>query len=353
MNTPTLITAKLVFGSGARRRTWKKLASMTRHGQTLDEALLVLQKRSAGQRALIANVYGDMRMNMSSGMALNRALGTYTPVEENLLITSGQRSGNLSDGFLMAVSLLDARRKIRRATVSALASPLLLAVLCILLLYFVAFVFVPGLRQLSDPARWTGTARSLHEISVFLASPIGMSLFGGIVFMGIGVPLSMPFWTGKLRVWLDKYPPFSIYRMTVGSMWLFSVATQMRSGASVREVLDAMLNMNLTPWLHERVAATRDAYEGGTSLGEALLETGLGFPDQELVNDLCVYATLPGFDAQVFSVASEWLEDSLESIQNQAGIINVMGFIFIGAVLAYIVVGLNGIQNTLIPAVGV
>ena len=344
--------ARLSFGKAVRQRSWKKLAAQTRHGLSLEGSLRQMYQRAEAQGSPLGRVWLDVLQQMDAGHSLGVALASFVPVDEIMLISSGQQSGQLPEGLDLAVRLLDARRKITSAVVGAVAMPLLLFVLSLALLVFVAVYFVPDLAQLSDPDTWVDSARTLHLFSAALATPPGLGICVLLGLSPVGLLAALPLWTGPLRTRLDKYPPFSLYRLTVGSVWLFSLATLMRAGRPIGTVLDAMLDMRLSPWLRERIQAVREVYEGGKGLGEALHETRLGFPDPEIIDDLRVYATLPGFDDQLYALASDWMRDGVEYIEQQAAVLKTLCYILISLLIGWIVIGMNSIQNQLMSGMG-
>lgn len=344
--------ARLSFGKAVRQRSWKKLAAQTRHGLALEHSIRQMFERADAQRSPLARVWQDVLLQMDAGHSLGVALAAYVPMDEIMLISSGQQSGKLPEGLDLAVRLLEVRRKIASAVIGAVGMPLVLFVSCLALMVFVAVYFVPELTLLSDPETWLGSARSLHLLSAGLATPVGMGVCVLAALSPVGLFAALPLWTGTLRTRLDKYPPFSLYRLTVGAVWLFSLATLMRAGRPIGTVLDTMLDMRLTPWLRERVQAVREVYEGGKGLGEALHDSRLNFPDPEIIDDLRVYATLPGFEEQLYSLASDWMQDGVEHVEQQAVVLKTIFLIVISLVIGWIVIGMNSIQNQLTSGMG-
>jgi hypothetical protein len=50
-------------------------------------------------------------------------------------------------------------------------------------------------------------------------------------------------------------------------------------------------------------------------------ECGMDFPDSEIVDDMCVYATLPNFHEQLYEIARQSMSDGVEAIKLNAEII--------------------------------
>ena len=163
------------FRAVVRRRIWKRLAAQIKHGMPLDQALRLQRDRSAAKPA--GRVFGAIYAAIDSGHPLRIALEPFVPVNEVLLISSGQKAGNLPEGFVMATEIIDAVEKLRRAVIRATAMPLLLFFLTLLLLVVIALYMIPEFSLLTDPRKWQGSARTMYIISNFIASPWALSPF--------------------------------------------------------------------------------------------------------------------------------------------------------------------------------
>jgi type II secretory pathway component PulF len=156
-----------------------------------------------------------------------------------------------------------------------------------------------------------------------VASPAGLAVFLLLVFslaLSVG---TLSFWTGKLRLKVENIPPWSIYRLVVGSVWLFTMATLLRAGIDLDFILkDMIANGAMRPWLTERVKAIQTRYRSEGNFGSVLLNLGMNFPDTEMAEELAVFATLPNFESSLYDLAKEWLDDGVARIKRQAGLIN-------------------------------
>lgn len=337
---------KIIFNGSVRRRVWKKLSEQMRHGMGLDYSLELLAAQALKRKSPLARIFDNIGARLKTGHGLETALAGYVPAEEIMLIAGGQESGALANGFALAAGLIEAKSKILKAVAGAISYPLLLMGMCVVLLWTISFTVIPQFMEISDPRTWTGMARALWIISDFVASPFGLAVFVIIVAGILFAVFSMPFWTGHIRAYLDRYPPWSVYRLTIGCVWLFTVATLMRSGKQLMHILDAMLNSDaISPFLRERVVAVAHESGLGKNFGEALADTRFNFPDIDMVDDLCAYARLPGFAERLHEIASDWLNHGIEKIQLQARLVNTVFIVFIGVMIFGIVTATGDFQN--------
>jgi hypothetical protein len=152
---------------------------------------------------------------------------------------------------------------------------------------------------------------------------------------------------------VEKLPPWSIYRLVTGSVWLFTVATLLRGGIQLEAVFGDMLKGGtMRPWLAERVRAIKERYRSEANLGQILLHLGMHFPDDELVEDLAVYASLPNFHGTLYSIAKEWLDDGVKRIGRMARLANGVMMLAIVFMACWMAFAFRSLQEQLITGMG-
>lgn len=344
------LLARLSFGPGIRQRTWRKLAMQTNHGLNLLRAVELLRARAEQRQSPMRLVYAQVLESLSLGLDLGSSLTGFASPEEIMLISAGQRSGTLPEGLTLAAGLLAAKGTIRRAVFSALAYPVFLFSMVGVVLGVVSIMVMPQLASLSSPSSWNGPAWALYALTSFVTSPAGGVALAALLGAVAGGLAALPFWTGRTRQMADVIPPWSIYRLTVGCTWLFTVATLMRAGVQLSRILESMLDSEATtPYLRERVLAASREFGMGKNLGEALYDSGMDFPDEEIVDDLRVYAALPDFHLRMNELASEWMEDGVDRVKQQARVLNLAAFLLITVLVSLIAAAMGSLQSQLLP----
>jgi type II secretory pathway component PulF len=271
----------------------------------------------------LTGLFTSLLSETGGGRTLDQAFAPYVSPEETLLIRSGVQSGKLSEAMRNCADLIEARTEIKQSLTEAVAYPALLLSLFLTLILVLAFRVIPQIALISDPETWTGGAGFLFKFCSFVASPVGLAAFLLLVIFLVLSVGAMPFWTGKFRLKVENIPHWSIYRLIVGSVWLFTMATLLRAGIDLDFILKDMLkNGAMRPWLTERVKAIQNKYRSEGNFGSVLLHLGMNFPDKEMAEELAVFATLPNFELSLYDMAKEWLDDGVARIKRQAGVIN-------------------------------
>lgn len=342
------ILARLSFDASTRIRTWKKLAMQAHYGLPLKDSLGKLRDQTQRRNPALAGIFGRVLEHMGSGHHLDTALTGFASPEEIMLIASGQKAGKLPDGLRMAAELLEARRQIVGAVAGALAYPLFLFLMALTMLAIVALYVMPELAHLADPQKWTGLARGLYLISAFVGSWGGIVLLAALGGGCVALVATLPLWTGPARKLADRFPPWSMYRLTVGGVWLFTLSTLMRSGMQLSHILNTMLaSENTSPYLRERIRAINNQVGRGENIGEALYLAGLDFPDRELIDDFRAYAGLPHFKDQLQELARDWLQEGIAAIQRKARLLNVLFLLLIIGQMLLIAMSVMDLQSQL------
>ena len=110
---------------------------------------------------------------------------------------------------------------------------------------------VPAFEMVLPREQWTGTGASMAVLSDFVNMYLVPSLIA-FSFVVLGIVISLPRWTGRTRVFFDKIPPYSIYRLSSGAGFLLAVASMVKAGIPIPETL-RILQRSAKPWYKERI----------------------------------------------------------------------------------------------------
>ena len=345
MTTTVKILALIWFGSSVRMRTWNKLATQIKNRMSLEDALRRLHQQAIERKSPLEEIYAHILTVMAQGRTLGQALEGLASREEIMLIGSAQEAGQLIQGLALAEKVLKAQGIIRRSLIASLTTPCMLFLSCIAMLVMISFQVMPQLAMVSDPKRWTGASWFLYVVSDFVGSWAGAVSGILVIALIIAVCLSFSRWTGPLRRLADRCIPWSIYRLTVGTGWLYTVATRMSAGHQLSQILAGMLQQGTSPYLREVVGAILEHSRHGANFGKALQASGMEFPSREIVDDLCIYAEEPGFQQHVMEIADDWLVEGTETVVGYAQKIGVAMWLLIIGMLVLITVVAMGFQN--------
>lgn len=339
--------AKTQFTDSVRMRLYRKIAKMLANGLPLLKILEELQNRASENGAKpnepLAIVLEDCRRTVQNGGSLSEGLEWWAPRTEQMILFSGEQAGRLENALIAVIDVVQAGRKIKSVILGGLAYPMAILFLVVVYIYLFGTRVIPQFTRIIDPSGWKGPAKSLYIMSEVVQDWM-VYIVLALVLVIVAVVAAMPRWRGSIRVFLDRYAPFSIYRLVVGSGFLMAFSALQSAGVTVEKSLQRLSGM-ADPWLRERLDGALLGVRSGLNCGEALRNAGYGFPSKEVVDDLCVYAEYRGFADALKMLADEWMEEGIEQITAQMKLLNGFSIALLAIVIGWLVTGFFGIQH--------
>jgi len=322
--------------SGAMRApVYEKASALMEEGAGIVDALSEIHDRRLRSRGRMDPIVGMLKCVVydisRKGRDFGEALSDFVPESEAMLISSGEKGGKLAKNMKYTAIMLRGISKAINAMLTSLVYPMLLFGLSSTILYMVGTKIVPEILRMVPFEKWSGASLALYYMSRVITSGWIWIVCGGLLALIVAVALSLSYWRGWLRVYADRIPPWSFYRILVGSSWLLSVATAVRAGEIQHQTIAKMAKRceKSNPWLYERLRAvlliTRS---GNKSLGDALAEASVkadlfglaswqcyfNFPDLEVVEDLSLYTRLSSSDEAMETIGRRSLDMCLYKV---------------------------------------
>jgi len=338
------------FGPGARIEFYEELSILLENRVLLNEGLkemyAIASKEGRNPRVARAVVIHECMQAVGEGKPLSHALQRWASYQEISLIAAGERAGgDLKTAFDDAIKIITAKQEILAAAMSATIYPSILIMLTCVLLKQISTQLIPKLAKTTNPQTWEGSAQVLYQISQFVTN-YGLAALAVMIMTVVLIFASMPYLRGSVRIYLDKLPPWSIYRMLHGATFLLNVAVMIRAGIKLHDAL-TLLAANANPWLRERIETAIYGTGIGGNLGVALYNAGFQFPDKRAVEFLMILASREGFDEAIGRFGDRWLIKSIKRVQRFAKVALGCGVLFVGILMLLIVSGMGEIQNAI------
>ena len=329
----------------ARRRMWRKLSKLLVNGVPILQAMKSIYDRrvasgsSKDPLTIALNIWME---SIRNGHRLGAAVDGWVPRDERMLISAGEQSGQLDKALQNASEIMISKAKIKKAVIGGLAYPIIMAFLALAFLVMFSFKVIPEFSRVVPYERWQGVAKFIIDLATFAREwlPLIVGIFVAII---ISFFLSLPRWSDGMRIKVDRYAPYSIYRMLQGGTWMISLAALVEAGVRIENaVID--LSEGSSNWLKVRSDACLRGMRSGQNIGDALARSGYEFPDREIIDDLGVYAKLSGIDQALTIVGREWVEDGVEKIQGMMKVIFGISVLTVGLFIAFMVGGLISME---------
>ncbi|WP_245982755.1 type II secretion system F family protein [Trinickia fusca] len=294
-------------------------------------------------RTTAAIVVDDWRRSIRNGRSFARAIADWAPANELSVLDAGEIAGRL-DKAIEDVLFINVARKRIRGAIFGLIYPLVLVATTCFYLYIFGNQVVPAFKQILPVEKWQGTGAQMAVLADFVTHWMLIVLVacGGVLSL---ILATLGSWTGRLRRVFDRVPPWSLYRLAIGSSFLISLSALLHAGVPVPEAL-RIIHQTAPPWYKERLAATRRlVLNGAKNIGDALHLTGYRFPSWEMVIDIRSYASLEGFEDMLDRLSRQWLDDSVELIQTQMDMLRNVAIVVMGLMFMWIAAGMFTLQQ--------
>jgi len=336
-----------------RLRIYRKLAALLRNRFSLMDALERLQNIASDNGKhpddSTAIAIGCWMESLQNGLSFSVALRGWAPQSELLMLSVGDIA-NLEDALTNLIHVVEGTKKMKEPLVGALAYPMFLMVMVVLIIYAVGAYMVPPMVDAVPDLVWRGQAKTLVALSNWVRHN-SLILFAILPIIFFIISWTLPRWKGRLRAKFDKIPPWNMYRAFVGVSWLLSLSALVNAGTPVSKAL-RMLRADSSPYLLYRLERALIYVNNGENLGQALALTELDFPDKEVIGDLQIYAELDNFPLALTMMANEWLDDSIRDIEQKAAVLNGFAILLIAGIVAWVVAGTFAMQDQMVSGMG-
>ena len=307
--------AKAQFGMTERIKMYRKIMSFVKQGVPLFNTLELFgdayeENKKGEPRSIILRQWTE---RISQGSTFSMSLTGYAPEAEVMLIESGEVSGDIENGFNQAIFVTESSKKIQSAIVSGLSYSLTVLLVLLGMMGMFAFYIMPQLVDVIPKENWQGSAAALYSMSMFIKDYGLYSLVGCVVFLG-GSLKSMPIWTGRSREFADHLPPWSIYKIIQGAVFLISLSSLMRTGVSLK---DSLIKLHDKSSFYTRAYIDKmlDKLSHGESNGESL---NVGLLDGEIAMDIKLLGGVSDFDEIMLMIGTEAINVNVERISAMA-----------------------------------
>ncbi|MCL2468744.1 MAG: type II secretion system F family protein [Alphaproteobacteria bacterium] len=319
-----------------RMRVYRKLEGMLRMNEALSRALDRLFQNASEMGKYpnrpAARALREWFLKDRAGQGLSEAMDGWVPDADIYMIRAGEESGAMAKSLKSIQTMGERAKQMRAAVTYAIAYPGFMLLLVAGVLWMFGVQLIQNMRKTAPPSVMAAMG-GVGAVSDFIAN-WGIWILVGIFVAVIIIAVTMPVWTGKIRIKLDKYPPWAWYRVVQGSGFLLGLSSLLGSQVPLKRALE-ILEEQARPWLRERVHAARQEVLRGRNLGEALRTGGYNFPDPSVAIDLEILSERADVGTVIEEVTDEWIEDQIEMLQAQAVVARNVGLVVVAGTIVW------------------
>lgn len=326
----------LAANTGARIDIWNLVEGLLEAKFDLRQSLEIALEAHEGELAKPGMLRKWLRAYQGGNEEFVRELARWAPASE-AMIFHGLGLVLPQHLFRSAARIAEMRSKQVRAVVAALWMPVVFAVGSLGLLWMCGGYLMPAMLTISPPERWGLMGSMFGHASLFVYdNDVGIGIAFLVAFLVLRTIVLR--WTGAGRARLDRFAPFSLYRILSGSAFLFTALEFVRLGVDLNTNTFNRLSAGASPYVRSRIRAIQlHMSQGGQGFGKAMKAAGTGFPDVTLVT---VAAALDGreqWEEVLAEFVERWVDRSEALMRAQAAVLSIVlmvaGTVMLGAMI--------------------
>lgn len=341
--------AKIQFGYKKRKEFYNQMISLDEAGVSKVDALRMIWDIASLEgkkpKEALPIIITDVMDRLKGGYTFGRALKPWIPQDEFMAIEAIEGSSDFAGNLKEFLFLSEKQKGIRGKIIGGLLYPAFLMGIVIGVIFYFGATVVPVLSGILPPERWAGMAYVLYLLAIF-ATEYLLWTVGTVVAVIPIIVFSLPRWSGKSRIWADKLPFYSTYRMYTGINFLTSIAALARSGMSITGAIERIRG-NANPYVRMRVDRILRRMLDGENFGSAMYRAGTGWPDVEMALNIKVFAETQDLSEHMSRMAKEWLVNSEHSVDANMAVLRYVAMILMFATIMTIIGGIYGINMQL------
>ncbi|MEQ9928012.1 type II secretion system F family protein [Pectobacterium parvum] len=338
MNRFSRAIYQATFSSQDRIEIYDDFRQYLLDGRPAEEAYQKLidnySRRGKNPGDAVAQILTECAQNLGGGFGLGESLREWIPDQELSIIESCDLAGRPADGFLNAIDIADGTGRLSRTVKSTVGITGYLALLTVGVLVLFCMMLVPVILQAVPLSQWNNLQAGVYYFYLLMTDWWWAMLlfFGGGVSL---VVLSLPRLTGRLRFFLDRFPPWSIYRRIHGAAFIMNVNAMDAAGIPMERAIASMKDSTRSAWLYERLHALEHAISAGEeNLGQALDATGYEFPDDRAIVKLQSLFETKNSEGSLRRFAATWLERTVSSVEKTGERMRIASLLICGVMVA-------------------
>ena len=303
--------AKLVLSGTNRIRFYEVLKLQIASGRDLEPAIRNIHdvytyggKRYHAFGVLASDCLESLSLNKEGNLLPDVFLRWFS-AEEAAALEAGMRTDSLVSALDSLIRLIKDLQSIRSTIIAAALAPFAAFMAISALLGMISIQLIPLFTRILPPDKATGSLAITYSMADFVTR-YGVVFLISLILLFIVALWSQPRWTGVFRRAADYFPPWNLYRLMQGSVFLLNLSTLVSTRMSFNEALN-MLNRNGDRWLQERLEPTIYHFSNGQNLGTALELSGHQFPSRELILHLKALSQGEGVEQAIRNLAEWWL----------------------------------------------
>ena len=302
------------------------------------EYIKFLMDQQEGRRSSTLPITERIYKVLQTGAPVWEALSEFMPSADIALLSAWESRGNWREGMRELIVGIREEDELKQQARKELVGPLFYLVIAIALMTYGVPLLVNSMGPaLLNPAIMTLDQRLLVLFSHFMSAH-AFELDVIYVTLPLAFIISLPRWTGRLRVWADNHlAPYAIYRSYHAALFLRTLGSQLVVTPKMADALDALRNHS-NAWLRYYISQMQDRlpyYRTNT-----VMALDVGLLDAKTIDSLALISQKGESETAINARAKKATKGAIKSIQGSIGVIKLAAQLILGITLAWVTLSL-------------
>lgn len=340
---------RLFFTTGARIDLYETIAEYLRDGIDVYTILTKLgaEYTKATKGDVRAMILREWAAAMDIGaLAFSEAVRPWVPPSEVMLFKAGEDSGELAEALDNVIFATGTVRTMFFSVLKSLSYPTILLLLFGGMVYGIAAFMVPNMENVVPREKWPASSQGLATISDYVRTSWYMIIiyFVGTIF---AFKMSVSHIVGPIRVKMDKFPPWNLSRSIQSSVFLITIASQMKAGVPLVDALENMKALSgkyVSFYIRQMLIRMNADGDIGSALDS-------GFLDKETGIKVRLLAETSGLENGMDSIGKKAIKGTQSIIEAVSKVVQTLVLMMIAAFIAWTFLSMNAVNQTIAQGV--
>lgn len=308
--------------------------------ETIDSMIALFHKT---KKKKLEAILIEWKKDLLGSSSLSEVMGKNIPIAEQILISASESVGDVNSGFKNAIFLSESVKKIKSILYSTLIYPVVLVILAFVVQWGYSVEFVPMFIMINKNVQeWpliTKIAAGMTTDVTALIPYITILVFS-YFFISI---IALSRYHGFLRRYLDKVPPWNIYKSLQSASFLLTISGFLESGYNIEVAIPKIMKIS-SPWLNSHLEQMVNNIYMAVPYGEAM-DTGL--ISTEEVAKLQAYGKVSSFAIGVNRIAKEVVDKTISQITISSSLMRTFGMFLVGVTMIICIFGFYSLISSM------
>lgn len=285
----------------------------------------------------IAQILEECSEKLNSGQSLANSLREWIPDNELSIIDACDKAGSAEKGFKNAMLVCDGVTRVKKAVKGITRISMFLFSLNFVIVALFCAMLVPIIINSVPLSKWNAIQTLIYYfyLAVMDYWYIVILMMSVVYYL---IKKSLTHLTGRFRHFLDRFPPWSVYKKINGASFILSINAMLSAGVAMEEAVIVMKSGTRSRWLYERLFALERSIsgKGQENLGQALDATGFDFPDENAIIKMQTLFETNNFEESLNRFAKKWLEKTISDVEQLGQRLHILGLFFSAGTIIFL-----------------